>query len=111
LTELGFDYLSLHSRRLHGHRYVLPVAVWIWTSGARVVGASEAMRGLDGRLDRTRAIESLARLAEIGALEELARGQQRNAARMFQRVADPYWELVSAYATAADSDRAGAGAG
>jgi hypothetical protein len=110
LIESGFDYLSLHSRRLHGHRYVLPVAVWIWTSQSQTVGASDAMVGLGGRLDRTRAIEALARLVEIGALRELPRAGQRNATRMFERVSDPYWNLVHAYAeAAADPDRAGAG--
>jgi hypothetical protein len=103
LTDSGFAYLSLHSRKLHGHRYVLPVAVWIWASGTQVIGASEAMRGLEGRVDRIRAIEALARLSEIGALRELSRGEQRNAKRMFEREGgDPYWNLVPAYAAEAE---------
>lgn len=108
MTDSGFAYLSLHSRKLHGHRYVLPVAVWIWTSGTQVIGASEAMRGLEGRIDRIRAIEALVRLSEFGALRELSRGDQHNAKRLFERRDDPYWNLIPAYA--AEVERTGLGA-
>lgn len=78
--------------------YVLPVAEWILRSGTEATGVSEAMDGLAVR-DRSRVIEALVRLVEIGAMEELPRLGQRNAPRMFQRVGQsPYWDLVSAEA-------------
>ena len=89
-----FDYLIEKSRTVHGHRYILPVAVWIFESGKTDVTAADAMVGLGGRADRPRIIESLARLTAIGALRELPRVGQRNAPRYFERVEDPYWAYI-----------------
>ena len=86
---------------MHRHMYVLPVAAWILESGTQVIGPSEAMAGLLGRADRTRVIEALARLTELGALRELPRAARKNAPRAFERVADPYWGLVETYVTGA----------
>ncbi|MGN6215366.1 MAG: hypothetical protein ACTHN7_00190 [Solirubrobacterales bacterium] len=85
------------SRTLHGHKYVFPVAVWIVISGVSVVSASDAMVGLGGHADRPRVLEALERLTELGAMIELPRPSQVNAARSFQRVEDPYWPLVESH--------------
>ncbi len=85
------------SRTLHGHKYVFPVAVWIVSSGVSVVSASEAMVGLGGHADRPRVLEALERLTELGAMIEMPRPAQVNAARSFQRAADPYWPLVESH--------------
>jgi tRNA A37 threonylcarbamoyladenosine synthetase subunit TsaC/SUA5/YrdC len=77
--------------------YVLPVAAWILSSGAVMVSPSEAMVGLNGRADRSRIIEALSRLVEIGALKELPRAGTR-APRIFERVEDPYWNLAAKHA-------------
>lgn len=76
--------------------YVLPVAAWIVQAGPDVVTVSAAMAGLGGRADRPRIIEALVKLAEIGAVEELPRGGQKNAPRMFSKVENPYWDFVLA---------------
>jgi hypothetical protein len=85
------------SRSLHGHMYVLPVADWVLEANPGAITPKETMVGLGGRADRARVIEALARLTEIGALRELPRPEQKNAARCFERVEHPYWELVAAY--------------
>jgi hypothetical protein len=89
-----FKEAALRSRSLHGHMYVLPVALWILRSESKLVSPADAMVGLEGRADRHRVIEALVRLCAIGALEELPRADHKNAAREFQRVEDPYWFLV-----------------
>jgi hypothetical protein len=96
VTSLGFDSLASKSRSFHGHKYVLPVAAWILSDSGGVIGVSDAIVGLGGRADRPRVIEALEKLAGIGALVELPRVNQPNAARMFQRVDSPYWALVAA---------------
>jgi chromatin segregation and condensation protein Rec8/ScpA/Scc1 (kleisin family) len=77
--------------------YVLPVAAWVLQSKAQVISPREAMAGLEGRADRTRVIEALAKLTELGPLRELPREARRNAPRVFERVEDPYWGLAQAY--------------
>ena len=64
---------------------------------AEVVTASHVMVGLEGRADRPRILEALERLVDIGAMAELPRPGQRNAARYFERAEDPYWALVEAH--------------
>lgn len=93
----GFEAQVALSRKLHGHKYVFPVAAWIALSGASTVNASDAMVGLEGRADRPRILEALERLAGIGAMAEMARPDQRNSPRYFQKVEDPYWSLVESH--------------
>jgi len=97
LNPSDFDSQVSLSRSLHGHKYVLPVAVWIVKSRASTVTASEAMVGLEGRADRPRILEALERLAAIGAMAEMSRPDQKNAPRFFQRLDDPYWSLVESH--------------
>jgi hypothetical protein len=97
LTPSELEALMTLSRALHGHRYFLPVAAWIVTSETRVVTASEAMVGLQGRADRGRVIEALEKLVGIGAMTELPRAGGQNSPRYFERAEDPYWALVDEY--------------
>jgi hypothetical protein len=90
----AFELLANKSRSLHGHRYVLPVAAWILKSGVETVSPSDVMVGLGGRADRPRVIEALVKLASIGALTELPRAGKRDP-RLFERINDPYWNLVA----------------
>jgi hypothetical protein len=101
-----FAFLSDRSRHLHGHRYVLPVAVWIYRSGREIVAVGEVMAGLGGQAGRTRVIEALVKLVAFEALDELPRSAQRNSPRYFQRLANPYWELVATYAGTETGPRA-----
>jgi hypothetical protein len=89
--------------------YVLPVAAWMLRSGVEVVEVSDAMRGLQGRADRPRIIEALEKLTEIGAVQELERGGQRNSPRIFSKMPNPYWNFVGAYLS--DSAHGGIGVG
>ncbi|MDX6595205.1 MAG: hypothetical protein QOI72_587 [Solirubrobacterales bacterium] len=91
-----FDRLAKLSRNLHGHMYVLPVACWIFEGEISGVSVAEAMAGLGGKADRPRIIEALVRLTRIGALTELARPEQRNSPRFFERAEDPFWVYVDA---------------
>jgi hypothetical protein len=77
--------------------YVLPVAACVLKASAETVTAAEAMVGLAGRADRIRVLEALERLAEIGALKELPRLDRKNAARSFEPLESPYWDLVKAH--------------
>lgn len=91
------EVLRSKSRAIHGHMYVLPVAAWILKCGTEVVGVSEAIAGLGGSADRPRVIEALVKLVDLGALREMPRaGLPRNAPRMFERVASPYWTFAEA---------------
>jgi hypothetical protein len=103
LKPSTFDDLAARSRALHGHRYVLPLAVWILETDVQVASVREAMVGMGGRADRVRLIEALLRLTEFGALNELPRGPQRNATRLFERNAHPYWDFVEAYGAGVES--------
>jgi hypothetical protein len=99
IDDQEFVALTAASRDLHGHMSVLPVAVLILREGTSVVGASEALRGLGGRLDRPRIIEALKRLEAIGAMRELPRLGPRNSPRAFERLPDsPYWAFAAAFA-------------
>ena len=89
------EELNGFSRDLHGHRYVLAVAVWILEREMSTVSTRDAMEALGGRADRARALEALERLARIGALAEMPRDSRVNSPREFERRADPYWVYVS----------------
>jgi hypothetical protein len=93
-----FRALTEASRDLHGHMFVLPVAVWILFSDVSVVSVAEVLRGLDGRVDRHRIIEALGRLDLIGAMKELPRLGARNSPRAFEKLpGSPYWQFVASY--------------
>lgn len=97
-TSDAANPLTVWSRSLHGHRYVLPVADWILRTGAELISASEAMDGLEMKADRTRVLEALARLTELKALRELPRAaDQPNSPRAFERLHSPYWAFAEAY--------------
>jgi hypothetical protein len=107
-----FDAQVALSRTMHGHKYVFPVAAWIATSAPSVVSASDAMIGLGGRADRSRVLEALERLTELGAMSELPRPGQVNAARSFQPVReDPYWSLVESHLARLEAQPADTSAG
>jgi hypothetical protein len=94
-----FTALTVASRDLHGHMFVLPVAVWMAEEDRSVASVSEVLRGLGGRLDRHRIIEAFARLDSIGAIEEMPRLGPRNSPRTFVRIADSrYWQFALDYA-------------
>jgi len=92
-----FAALCARSRELHGHKYVLPVAVWIGESGNEIVTAGEALIGLGGQADRTRILEALMKMAAFDVLTELPRAGY-NLPRYFQRNSHPYWDVVETYA-------------
>jgi hypothetical protein len=102
----AFETLANKSRSLHGHRYVLPVAAWILSSGVGTVSPSDVMVGLGGRADRPRVIEALVKLVSIGALTELPRAGTRDP-RAFERVDDPYWNLVATQLSGSSAAEAG----
>lgn len=107
-SESVFDSLADRSRSLHGHKYVLPVAVWLLESEIQVISVREVMIGLGGRVDRIRVIEALTRLTSFGALRELPR-QAPSAPRFFERVGGPYWEFMQDYATESGESRGDGG--
>lgn len=100
-----FDAVASRSTVLHGNRSVLPVAGWILDSGVEAVSASDVYRGLSGAIPPNKALEALARLGEIGALAELPY-PGRPHARMFQRRASAYWDLVGGELSALQRDPA-----
>ncbi|HWM54695.1 MAG TPA: hypothetical protein VNO20_04830 [Solirubrobacterales bacterium] len=67
------------------------------------------MAGLKGRADRIRVIEALAKLAELGALEELPREDRKNSPRIFDRRENPYWGLVQNYLSELEAPSSAAG--
>jgi hypothetical protein len=92
-----FEAWARLSRSVHGNRYVLPLAAWMVRGEVKATGASQAMSGLGGLVERVRILDALGRLVEIGALEEMPRTGPGNSPRYFTRVEDPYWDLVAAY--------------
>ena len=94
--------LTLKSRALHGHRYVLPVALVLGGGPSRAVSASDVLDHLPGRVDRPRVLEALQRLVELEAMDELPRDDRPNATRYFtRRDESPYWAFIDAFVPAA----------
>jgi hypothetical protein len=92
-----FETLSAFSGKLHGHKYVFPVAVWLLghqSSGP--ITQPEIRTGLI-HAESNRIFEALERLAEIGAVRELPRVSGR---RYFETSASLYWKYAEAQAKA-----------
>lgn len=89
-----FEATATRSLVVHGNRLVLPVASWILEAGVRDVTASEVVKGLNGQLAPNKALDALARISEIGALEELPHPGRPNP-RIFRRRAAAYWSFVA----------------
>jgi hypothetical protein len=107
MTPKEFEAWAALSRSFHGNRYVLPLAAWLLRDEVEAASASEAMAGLGGLAERVRVLEGLARLVEIGAMEEMPRHGARNSPRYFARAKSPYWVLVAAYARAIEQGTLG----
>jgi hypothetical protein len=88
-----FDALSSFSGKLHGHKYVLPVAVWLSEEAqTRAVAQPEIRKGIV-HAESNRIFEALERLVSIGAVRELPKTAGR---RYFETCDSPYWGYVEA---------------
>lgn len=95
-----FNRLSAYSATLHGHKYVLPVAVWLLERNEKgPVSQPEIRVGLV-HAESVRIFEALERLADIGALTELPKVSGR---RFFEQTPSPYWTFAQAAAASLDA--------
>lgn len=96
-----FDLLADYSAKLHGHKYVFPVAVWLCEhEDDGVFSQPEIRRGLV-HAESNRIFEALDRLIALDALIELPKLSGR---RCFERKPNhPYWDFVQAELLVLDS--------
>ena len=91
MDQAHFQQLATYSNRLHGHKYVCLVAVWLLENDdSAPVAQPEIRRGLV-HAESNRIFEALERLVEIGAMRELPAADRR---RFFERLESPYWVFV-----------------
>lgn len=101
MEEDRFSRLSSYSAKLHGHKYVLPVAVWLLESDEKgAISQPEIRVGLV-HAESVRIFEALGRLVDIGALAELPKVSGR---RYFEQTTSPYWAFVAAAGAALDTE-------